>query len=86
MNITDGVSPSGSVCILYPGSFAITKEELLSLIKTEFGEIDKYSDLYARKKKLDSRLATAFKTLARRTREPFSYKETLSGAFIDIFR
>ncbi|MDD2496363.1 MAG: hypothetical protein PHE29_14395 [Tissierellia bacterium] len=77
-------------CITYkvsPNSLTVEPEIFVEKMYEKFNsEIKEFSRLYASKIELLKKIEILNKKISKRVRDPFSFWETLCGAFLDIFR
>ena len=73
--------------VLYPDSLNVSIEEFVDTLIAAFNEkVDGFANYDSRKKVLLQNIDKIEKRLRKRAREPFSFWETVFGAFIDMFR
>lgn len=83
---TKGNPPEYSFC-LYPDSLNVTVDEFIQVLLQDFEEkVKGYRDTEVTKKQLIRDIDNLLKKLRKRALEPFSFWETVFGAFADLFR
>lgn len=79
-------NPAKHSLTIYPGGIIDDANTAIQLVDSICQSTDGYSELCRNRNQLQKRLKKIKKVTAKRAREPFTFWETIGGAFADMFK